>query len=75
MSVVCSACGTANREKAKYCTGCARALPGFAPTGPSAFDELMSVRPSADAPPGRGPEVAALPAETPAFWLRAGYVA
>ncbi|MDN8613704.1 hypothetical protein [Variovorax ginsengisoli] len=80
MSVVCNVCGSANRSKAKYCVGCAHPLPGFTPTGPAALDAVMAIRPAAGAAPrgaegGRhGSAVPVLPAETAAFWLKAGCV-
>lgn len=80
MSVVCNVCGSANRPKAKYCVGCAHPLPGFTPTGPGALDAVMAVRPASDATPcgavgaRAGAEVPVLPAETAAFWLKAGVV-
>ncbi|MDM0033393.1 hypothetical protein QTI33_14755 [Variovorax sp. J22P271] len=80
MSVVCNVCGNANRAKAKYCVGCAHPLPGFTPTGPAALDAVMAIRPAADAAPhdaegGRhGAAVPVLPADTAAFWLKAGCV-
>ncbi|MDM0067751.1 hypothetical protein [Variovorax sp. J31P207] len=80
MPVVCNVCGSANRSKAKYCVGCAHPLPGFTPTGPAALDAVMAIRPAADAAPrgaegGRhGGAVPVLPAETAAFWLKAGCV-
>ena len=72
-SVVCKACGSPNRAKAKFCTGCARPLPGFEPSGPSALDPVMSLRLASGAPPGARAAVPVLPAETAAFWLKAGY--
>ena len=72
-SVVCKACGSPNRAKAKFCTGCARPLPGFEPSGPSALDPVMSLRPASEAPIGGHAAVPVLPAETAAFWLKAGY--
>jgi len=72
-SVVCKACGSPNRAKAKFCTGCARPLPGFEPSGPSALDPVMSLRLASGAPPGGRAAVPVLPAETAAFWLKAGY--
>jgi len=80
MPVVCDVCGTANRSKAKYCVGCAQPLAGFVPSGAAALDAVMAVRPAADAAPrggggGRaGAAVPVLPAETAAFWLKAGCV-
>lgn len=72
-SVVCSACGASNRAKAKFCTGCARPLPGFEPSRPAALDPVMSMRPSSEAPPRTDDAIPVLPAETAAFWLKAGY--
>ncbi len=74
-SVVCNACGSANRAKAKFCTGCARPLPGFEPSGPGALDPVMSHRPATEAPSHGAADVPVLPAETAAFWLKAAYVA
>ena len=80
MSVVCNVCGSANRPKAKYCVGCAHPLPGFTPSGPAAFDAVMAIRPAPDATPRgavgarAGAAVPVLPAETAAFWLKAGCV-
>jgi hypothetical protein len=80
MSVVCNICGNANRSKAKFCVGCAHPLPGFTPSGPAALDAVMAIRPAAGAAPrggegGRhGAAVPVLPAETAAFWLKAGCV-
>jgi hypothetical protein len=72
-SVVCNACGSANRAKAKFCTGCARPLPGFEPSGSVGLDRVMSLRPSSEAPVRDDGSVPVLPAETAAFWLKAGY--
>jgi len=72
-SVVCKACGSPNRAKAKFCTGCARPLPGFEPSGPSALDPVMSLRLASGTPAGGHAAVPVLPAETAAFWLKAGY--
>lgn len=74
-SVVCNACGSANRAKAKFCTGCARPLPGFEPSGPGALDPVMSHRPASEPPSHGATAVPVLPAETAAFWLKAAYVA
>ncbi|MDM0017635.1 hypothetical protein [Variovorax saccharolyticus] len=80
MPVVCNVCGSANRSKAKYCVGCAHPLPGFTPSGPAALDAVMAIRPAAEAAPrsgegGRdGAAVPVLPAETAAFWMKAGGV-
>ncbi|MGJ7507366.1 hypothetical protein [Variovorax sp. GT1P44] len=74
-SVVCSACGSTNRAKAKFCTGCARPLPGFEPSGPGALDPVMSHRPALEASSRSSAAVPVLPAETAAFWLKAAYVA
>ena len=78
MSVVCGVCGSRNRDKAMFCSGCAGRLPGFAPTGPSALAAVKTSRPAPispfDAPAARprAATLAVLPAETPAFWLRLG---
>ncbi len=36
MTVICENCQTANRDKAKFCIGCAGKLPAFSATGPAA---------------------------------------
>lgn len=36
MTVICETCQTANRDKAKFCKGCAGKLPAFFATGPAA---------------------------------------
>ncbi|PNG59352.1 MULTISPECIES: zinc ribbon domain-containing protein [unclassified Variovorax] len=76
MPVVCTACGSNNRENAKFCIGCARRLPGFVPTGPSALEAINNAQPPRA--PVRTPRRAwrrddpltLLPAETAGFWLR-----
>jgi hypothetical protein len=78
MPVVCNVCGSANRSKAKFCVGCAHPLPGFTPSRPAPLDAVMAIRPAADAAT-RGEDdgraaVPVLPAETAAFWLKAGCV-
>ena len=85
MSVVCRTCGSRNRDKAMFCSGCAGRLPGFMPTGPSALDAVKTSRAAPispfDAPMSpldapfsrpRAASLALLPAETAAFWLRLG---
>jgi hypothetical protein len=76
MPVVCGACGSENRESAKFCIGCARRLPGFVPTGPSALEAINQAHPRAQARSGRvwrrDDPLALLPAETAGFWLRLG---
>ena len=88
MSVVCATCGSRNRDKAMFCSGCAGRLPGFMPSGPSALDAVKPGRAAPispfdaprspfDAPYSRphAGSLALLPAETPAFWLRLGLLA
>ena len=88
MSVVCATCGSRNRDKAMFCSGCAGRLPGFMPSGPSALDAVKTGRAAPispfDAPRSpldapfsrpRAASLALLPAETPAFWLRLGLLA
>src|SRR5688572_4502485 len=75
MPVVCTACGSKNRENAKFCIGCARQLPGFVPTGPSALEAINTARPPrAPARTARAwrrdDPLMMLPAETAGFWLR-----
>lgn len=68
--VTCVACGSSNRANAMFCIGCARRLPTFVASGPSALETVSSLprRPSARAQ--SRPPSPALPAETPWFWLR-----
>ncbi|MDM0108940.1 hypothetical protein QTH97_28635 [Variovorax sp. J22R24] len=47
-------------------------MPGFEPSGPGALDPVLSHRPASEAST-RGAVVPVLPAETAAFWLKAGY--
>lgn len=74
MPVLCGACGSENRENAKFCIGCARRLPGFVATGPSALETLNQAHPRAPARSARvwrrDDPLALLPAETAGFWLR-----
>jgi hypothetical protein len=76
MPVVCTACGSNNRESAKFCIGCARRLPGFVPTGPSALEAIDNARqPRAPVRTSRrawrrDDPLTLLPAETAGFWLR-----
>ena len=44
MTVICETCKTANRDKAKFCIGCARKLPAFAATGPAALATPEAMR-------------------------------
>ena len=78
MPVVCGVCGSSNRSSAKFCSGCANRLPGFTPSGPSALDAQMALRPPSHVPARgsqartKGSSVPLLPAETAGFWLRVG---
>ena len=44
MTVICETCKTANRDKAKFCIGCAGKLPAFAATGPAALATPEAMR-------------------------------
>jgi hypothetical protein len=74
MPVVCGACGSENRENAKFCIGCASRLPGFVATGPSALETINHAHPRAPVRSARvwrrDDPLALLPAETAGFWLR-----
>ncbi len=79
MSVICDVCGSTNRPTAKFCTGCANRLPGFAASGPSALEAMGALRPpvhvSAQERNGwlrNSSSIPVLPAESPAFWFRLG---
>ncbi len=79
MSVICDVCGSTNRPTAKFCTGCANRLPGFAASGPSALEAMGALRPPAhvSAQERNGwlrnaSSIPVLPAESPAFWFRLG---
>ena len=68
--VICVACGSSNRPSAMFCIGCARRLPTFVASGPSALDSVRSLPPRSSARAQSNPPSPALPAETPWFWLR-----
>lgn len=79
MPVVCGICGSSNRSNAKFCSGCASRLPGFAPSGPAALDAPMAFRPpprvqkrEKNPPNPETSSVPLLPAETAGFWLKVG---
>jgi hypothetical protein len=68
--VTCVACGCSNRPNAMFCIGCARPLPTFVPTGPSALESVRSLPRRSSARAQSQAPSPALPAETPWFWLR-----
>lgn len=70
--IVCVACGHSNRATAMFCIGCARRLPGFVASGPSALETARALRPRSDAPGQDHSPSLVLPSETPVFWLRLG---
>lgn len=53
-----------------FCIGCARRLPSFVASGPSALDSVRSLPHRSSARAQSNAPSPALPAETPWFWLR-----
>ncbi|MDM0035709.1 hypothetical protein QTI33_26490 [Variovorax sp. J22P271] len=77
MSTLCEHCGQSNRATAMFCIGCARKLPAFAPSGPSALEAMKALSPGTRSAASNGKAESShgeplLPSETRAFWLQFG---
>ena len=76
MPVICDGCGTANRDRALFCSGCAARLHAVEPSGLSALEASEPPRspPQREAEPSQpgaaGAAAGLLPAEKTEFWLQ-----